>query len=619
MQALILVALALPCLPARAGVESDLEQGIGDFLAQVFIAQRGQLSQPPLDSWIAGLGAELVACTPRQDLNYRFLVLDSPESNAFALPGGWVFVTAGLLESAGGDDEIAAVMAHELAHLVDRDFQRVTARTLMWLGLGELAHRSDRDDLVPLVQAAQLVNTLRHSRRQEAQADEVGARIAWRAGYDPATLADFLGSAPAWSYLETVFATHPHPERRGTWIRAHVAELRAQDPAGALALARGLMARCRYTAARALLTDVAAPPSADATIAAERAALLARIEEVVAARVTETGDATVLPDEAVAGPAAARAAMDAALEGAEEARGLAWRRLRALRDDRMVRDATLLANALDPELTDPAYLTLLAQAANLLHRSVRGGNLVARTLSMRSSAVSDLRALCAELEATRVPAPDRPVLTDTASDATVRARMIAEDAGPDTAALAGLAAEYLHCARLAAPLLAELASTGEGKALGRLTFGRYLVLQAQVTNLARRLDGHDRQADELAARAWGHANAAVRLRLNRAGVLVAPSVRPLLLRNLARRTQSSAGRLKSRWHTEGGLGDALLAELDDALIGSDEIFGSRLRAMQIAIRLSFRDTEELLFTGVKEGAPQEEPNRALGDTVGHPQ
>lgn len=619
MQALILVALALPCLPARAGVESDLEQGIGDLLAQVFIAQRGQLSQPPLDAWIAGLGAELVACTPRQDLRYRFVILDSPEANAFALPGGWVFITAGLLESAGGDDEIAAVMAHELAHLVDRDFQRVTARTLMWLGLGELAHRSDRDDLVPLVQAAQLVNTLRHSRRQEAQADEVGARIAWRAGYDPATLADFLGSAPAWSYLETVFATHPHPERRGAWIRAHVAELRAQDPAGALALARGLMARCRYTAARALLTDVAAPPSADATIAAERAALLAHIEGVIAARVAETGDGTLLSDEAVAGPAAARAAMDAALEGAEKARGLAWRRLRALRNDRMVRDATLLANALDPELTDPAYLTLLAQAANLLHRSVRGGNLVARTLSMRSSAVSDLRALCAELEATRVPAPDRPILMDTASAATVRAQMIAEDAGPDTTALAGLAAEYLHCARLAAPLLAELASTGEGKALGRLTFGRYLVLQAQVTNLARRLDGHDRQADELAARAWGHANAAVRLRLNRAGVLVAPSVRPLLLRNLARRTQSSAGRLKSRWHTEGGLGDALLAELDDALIGSDEIFGSRLRAMQIVIRLSFRDTEELLFTGVKEGALQEEPNRALGDTVGHPQ
>lgn len=611
----MLVALAVGCGPARAGIESDLEQGIGDFFAQVFIAQRGQLSQPPLDAWIGGMGTELVGCTPRQDLRYRFVILDSPESNAFALPGGWIFVTAGLLESASGDDEIAAVMAHELAHLVDRDFQRVTARTLMWLGLGELVRRSDRDDLLPLVQGAQLVNTLRHSRRQEAQADAVGVEIAWRAGYDPATLADFLGAAPAWSYLETVFATHPHPERRSAWIRERVGELRATDPAGALAVARGLVARCRPGAARDLLREALA----EANLSAEGAALLAHIDGPSAARGPRAGGGATLSPEAVAALSDARDAMDGALQAAEETRKHAWRHLSALWSDRMVQDAALLANALDPELTDPAYLALLAQAADLMHRSVRGGNLVARTLAMRSSAIGGVRVLCAELPVAGVPERDLRVLAGNAAAAVACARSIATEAGPDTTALAGLAAEYLHAARLAAPLLAEVASAGEGDPLGPLTFGRYLVLQAQAAALAARLDRHDRVADALAARVWGQAIAVARLRLNRAGLLVAPGVRPALLRCLARRAETSAGRLKSRWRTEGALGDALLMELDDALMGSADTFGSRLRATQIVLRLSFRDAEELAVTGVKENMTEEEPNRALGGTVGHPQ
>ena len=87
-RALIILALFATCSPGRAGVETDLEQGIGDFLAQAFIAQRGRLSQPPIDEWIAGMGDELLEHTPRRDLRYRFIVLDSPEANGFALPGG---------------------------------------------------------------------------------------------------------------------------------------------------------------------------------------------------------------------------------------------------------------------------------------------------------------------------------------------------------------------------------------------------------------------------------------------------------------------------------------------------------------------------------------------------
>lgn len=618
-RALVLTALALTCSAAWAGVETDLEQGIGDLLARVFIAQRGQLSQPPIDAWIGSIGEELVACAPRRDLHYRFVVLDSPESNGFALPGGWIFVTAGLLESAHGDDEIAAVMAHEVAHLVDRDFQRMVGRTLLWLGVAELVRRSDRDDLLPLVQGAQLINTLRHSRRQEAQADSVGAAIAWRAGYDPSTLLHFLDSSPNWSYLETVFATHPPPKRRAIWIERRWDQLRAQDPAGVVRLARGLMNRCRYDRARALLTDADVKTPVPQDIAAERAALLARIETLMAACDRGAGGEAALPAEMADELTAAGDELNAAREAAEPTRKLAWCRLRALWDDSMVQRAAVAANALDPELTDPAYLMLLAQAADLLHRAVRGGNLVARTLSMRASAAGGVNTLCAGLKAPRVSPRHLSILSDTAAQTGRLAREMAAAAGPDTAALARLGTDYLRAARLAAPLLMELASAGEGDSLGALNFSRYLVMQAQVTALARRQDDLDRQVNALAARAWEHGIMVARLRLNRAGLLTVPAIRPALLRCLAWRAGTSAGRLKSRWRAQGGLGDALLAELDEALIGSREGFGSQQRAAYIVLRLSFHDAEEKVGTEVNICESEEVPKRALGDSVGHPQ
>ncbi|MGC9316899.1 MAG: M48 family metalloprotease, partial [Armatimonadota bacterium] len=231
MAAAILLACTLPAF-------GDLEDAIGRVMAEAFIAQRGRMSQPVIDEWLNAVGDDLLEHCPRHDLHYRFIVLDSPEANGFALPGGWIFVTAGLLETLQSEDELAAVLGHELAHLVDRDFQRHVKRAALFYGIAELLRGNHRGDWVPLLQGVQLVNTLRHSRRQEAQADHVGATIAWRAGYDAGAMDSFLGGEPAWSYLETVFATHPHPAKRAERIHRHLAELRADDPRGAIAIAR---------------------------------------------------------------------------------------------------------------------------------------------------------------------------------------------------------------------------------------------------------------------------------------------------------------------------------------------------------------------------------------------
>ncbi len=612
-RALILLALAAACAPAIAGVETDLEQGIGDFLARAFIAQRGRLSQPPIDEWIGRMGDELLEHTPRHDLRYRFIVLDSPEANGFALPGGWVFLTAGLLESAHSDDEVAAVMAHELAHLVDRDFQRTIARDLLWLGATELVREVGRDDLVPLVQGVALLNILRHSRRQEAQADHVGAGIAWDAGYDPTALARFLGAAPGWSYLETVFATHPHPERRGAWIRERVAELHADDPEGALGLARSLLRRGRLVRARQTL-ERPLPGELDA----QRLEVLARIEGLACAR---DGEMTAALDDAqVAALVSGQAAIDHAMTRDGEARAEAWRRLRAMWSDARIERALVVAQAFDPEPTDVAYLALLAQTVDLMHRAARGGNLVARTLSLRASTRTGARELLEALTSARCAADDLPALEAISTQASALAADVAGEDGAKIASLGSLAREYHEAARMVAPLLLELASAGEGDAMGRLVFSRFMIMQAQVTALAERIGRLDDATERLAAGQWGAAIAVHRLGLNLVGLTTPPGARPALLCVLARRAGSSPGRLKDAWRATGSLGDAMLDQLDRRLVPDKCEFGPALRSTQIVMRLSFLDTKEQDVMGPKENSTAEGADTlALRGTVGHPQ
>ncbi len=615
MRALIILALVAACAPASAGVETDLEQGIGDFLARGFIAQRGRLSQPPIDEWIARMGDELLEHTPRRDLRYRFIVLDSPEANGFALPGGWVFLTAGLLETARSDDEIAAVMAHELGHLADRDFQRMTARGLLWLGVVELVRDGGRDDLVPLVQGAALVNILRHSRRQEAQADDVGAAIAWDAGYDPTTLIDFLGTEPGWSYLETVFATHPHPGRRGEWIRERVAQLRADDPEGALDVARSLLRRGRATQARRMLEQ----PLGGA-LEVQRVALLARVEALATERTRDGSAPAALSDAELAALVSAQARIDQARERDEETRAEAWRRLRAMWDDAQIERALLVAQAFDPELTDVAYLALLAQTVDLMHRAARGGNLVARTLSLRAGVAVGARALAGELSRAGCAPEELPVLQATAAAAVALSEGIAAEGAVEVSGLAGLAAEYHEAARMVAPLLLELASAGEGDPIGRLVFSRFMITQAQVTALAARIARLDAACDTLAADTWRAAIDVYRLRLNVAGVTAPPGARPALLCALARRAGSSAGRLKDAWRATGALGDAVVDQLACRLVPDGREFGSALRSTQIVIRLSFLDAKEQDAGGPKGKSTCEGADTvALRGAVGHPQ
>lgn len=169
---------------------------------------------------------KLVRVSPRPDIKYRTTILNSPTINAFALPGGYLYVTRGLITLANDGDELAAVLAHEMAHVSARHAAKRQSQAIRAVFLGRVA--GVLRDPTSIGQAMRESENLlaRFSRQQEFEADEIGVETAVKAGYDPYGAASFLRAMGHESALrermlyrgaktgQEFLATHPTtPER----------------------------------------------------------------------------------------------------------------------------------------------------------------------------------------------------------------------------------------------------------------------------------------------------------------------------------------------------------------------------------------------------------------------
>ena len=159
----------------------------------------GLLDDPALVAYVQAVGQRLAARSPRRDVEYRFQVVDRAEPNAFALPGGYVYVTRGLLIFVNSEDELAGVIGHEIGHVAARHSVQQISRaaplavvtgitaTLTGVvspGLGRAVGGAGA--------AASELILAPYSRDQEREADRVGQNLAAAAGWDPAGLPAFL-------------------------------------------------------------------------------------------------------------------------------------------------------------------------------------------------------------------------------------------------------------------------------------------------------------------------------------------------------------------------------------------------------------------------------------------
>jgi len=211
-------------------VNQDVE--IGKQSAIQAEQQLPMLSNAAVSRYVSTIGARLVAQAPGPKFAYQFKVVNVSEVNAFALPGGFVYINRGLISKARTEGELAGVMAHEIAHVALRHPTNQASKAyLAQAGLGILGgllggkSQSSTGQIVNAVGGFGM-NTLflKFSRSIESQADIVGSQIMARAGYNPIEMATFFGYLAQQaggdpSKFATFMSDHPAPVDREARVR----------------------------------------------------------------------------------------------------------------------------------------------------------------------------------------------------------------------------------------------------------------------------------------------------------------------------------------------------------------------------------------------------------------
>ena len=212
------------------------EAAIGAAEHEKIIAQYGGVyKNAALQDYVNDIGQRLAKDTERTDVTYKFTILDSPVVNAFALPGGYIYVTRGTLALANDEAELAGVLGHEIGHVTARhQAARFSEGMLTQLGAGILAAVVKSPALNQAVGLGANLYLSSYSRSQESQADQLGIRYLNRAGYDRDGMARFLAHMGQYKNTEarlqdkqqaapSYFSSHPDTGLRVAEARAEAA------------------------------------------------------------------------------------------------------------------------------------------------------------------------------------------------------------------------------------------------------------------------------------------------------------------------------------------------------------------------------------------------------------
>lgn len=204
------------------------ENQVGGSEHQKIIEEFGAYTENGIGSYVSQIGAKVTAKTERPDVTYKFTVLDSEIVNAFALPGGYIYVSRGLLALANSEAELAAVLAHEAGHITGRhSAERYSRGVVTSLGANILSAVVDKSGVSQALGIGADLYLKSYSRDQENEADSLGIRYLTQAGYDPAAMTSFLSNLQnssaldaridgqgASSPISSYFSTHPATQDR---------------------------------------------------------------------------------------------------------------------------------------------------------------------------------------------------------------------------------------------------------------------------------------------------------------------------------------------------------------------------------------------------------------------
>lgn len=213
------------------------EQRIGAAEHPKILAQfGGEIRNARLTAYVTDIGNRVAAKSELANQKFTFTVLDSPVVNAFALPGGYVYITRGLLTILNSEDELAGVIGHEIGHVTARHGSRRQARgTLAQIGVAVLGAVSGQREVAQLGAIGAQAYLASYSRDNEYESDKLGVRYIARAGYNPLGMAHSLSALgrnadfqtqvngkPAGQY--DFFSTHPRTPDRVSRASARATE-----------------------------------------------------------------------------------------------------------------------------------------------------------------------------------------------------------------------------------------------------------------------------------------------------------------------------------------------------------------------------------------------------------
>lgn len=197
-------------------ISEDRELNIGRSAHPEIVKQFGYYQNQVLQNYIQEIGQQLVRQCLRQDITYHFTVIDSPIENAFAVPGGYIYITRGLLAKLNSEAELAGVLGHEIGHVVGRDSASLISQSMLAqiAAIAGIAANPTAQDMA--MASNLLLNSIMmgFGRDKEYLADSQGIEYMYKAGYDPMQMAVFQRNLSQTSQtptgLQAYNITHPN-------------------------------------------------------------------------------------------------------------------------------------------------------------------------------------------------------------------------------------------------------------------------------------------------------------------------------------------------------------------------------------------------------------------------
>jgi predicted Zn-dependent protease len=205
--------------------EQDIAMG-RHFAPQVEKQMGGRIHDKELQEYVDRVGQRIGRVSQKPQLEYHFVALNHKSVNAFALPGGYLFITRGMLEKLESEAQLAAVLAHEIVHVVARDTANMMSNELglntLLVGTAAVVKPS-RSVMTTAVITSKILE-LKYSREDERQADLAGMKYMVRAGYDPNGVVEVMQmlqehgrNAP-----DEFMSSHPSSEHRVDYLKRRI-------------------------------------------------------------------------------------------------------------------------------------------------------------------------------------------------------------------------------------------------------------------------------------------------------------------------------------------------------------------------------------------------------------